>query len=111
MRKFDAPFDALQSRLWYVVFAKNRQNRVAVSKLWDVRDKRNREILAVLGGFLSAVLLGVWAVFVYFFPPKNDGGASKVEASCGSVAALGTFVGSSITTGGVSSTANCPPNR
>jgi len=86
---------------------------VAMSKLWDIRDKRNRETLGWLGGGLAIVIAGLWAAFVYFFPPKNDGGggASKVEASCGSVAAQGTFIGSSITTGGASSTANCPPKR
>ena len=84
-----------------------------MSKLLDIRDKRNRETLEWLGGGLAIVIAGLWAAFVYFFPPKNDGGggASKVEASCGSVAAQGTFIGSSITTGGASSTANCPPKR
>jgi hypothetical protein len=71
-------------------------------KLWDVRDKRNREILGWIGGGLVVVIAGLWAVFVYVFPPKSDNGgeAGKVEASCGSVAAKGTFTGSSITTGG-----------
>ena len=83
-----------------------------MSKLWDIRDKRNRETLGWLGGGLAVVIAGLWAAFVYFLPPKNeDGAASKVEASCGSVAAQGTFIGSSITTGGASSTANCPPKK
>ena len=86
-----------------------------MSKLWDVRDKRNREALGWLASGLALVIAGLWAAFVYFFPPKHDGdgggGASKVEASCGSVAAQGTFIGSSITTGGASSTANCPPKK
>ena len=80
-----------------------------MSKLWDIRDKRNREALGWLASGLAVVIAALWAAFVYFFPPKNDGGgAGKVEASCGSVAAQGTFIGSSITTGGASSTANCP---
>jgi hypothetical protein len=83
---------------------------VAMRKLWDIRDKHNRETLGWLGGGLVAVIAGLWAAFVYFFPPKNDG-ASKVEASCGSAAAQGTFIGSSITTGGASSTANCPTKK
>lgn len=66
----------------------------------------------VIAAIIALALIG-GAAFVYFFPPKNDGGggASKVEASCGSVAAQGTFIGSSITTGGASSTANCPPKK
>ena len=83
-----------------------------MSKLWDIRDKHNRENLGWLGGGLVVVIAGLWAAFVYFFPPKNERrGPSKVEASCGSVAAQGTFIGSSITTGGASSTANCPPKK
>ena len=93
--------------------ADHLETEVAMSKLWDIRDKRNRETLGWLGGGLAVVIAGLWAAFVYFFPSKNDGGggASKVEASCGSVAAQGTFIGSSITTGGASSTANCPPKK
>ncbi len=84
-----------------------------MSKLWDIRDKRNRETLGWLGGGLAVVFAALWAAFVYFFPPTTDGGggASKVEASCGSVAAQGSFFGSSISTGGASSTANCPPKK
>jgi hypothetical protein len=84
-----------------------------MSKLWDIRDKRNRETLGWLGGGLAVLIAGLWAAFVHFFPLTNDGGSgtSKVEATCGSVAAQGTFIGSSITTGGASSTANCPPKK
>ena len=88
------------------------ETEVAMSRLWDIRDRRNRETLGWLGGGLAIVIAGLWAAVVHFFPPnKDDGGGSiNVEANCGSVAAQGTFIGSSITTGGASSTANCPPN-
>jgi hypothetical protein len=73
---------------------------------------KNQKTLSWIGGGLVAVIAGLWAVFVYVFPPKDDhgGGSIKVEASCGGAAVQGTMIGSSITTGGASSTANCPPN-
>jgi hypothetical protein len=82
-----------------------------MSKLWDIHDRRNREILGWLGGGLAVLIAGLWAAYVHFFPPKNDsgGGPVNVEARCGSVAAQGTFIGSSITAGGASSVAKCAP--
>jgi hypothetical protein len=83
-----------------------------MTTLWAiVRKKSNREIISWLSGGAVIVVAGLWAAFVYFFPPKKDngGGSIKVEANCGSAAAQGTFIGSSITTGGASSTADCPP--
>lgn len=75
-----------------------------------LRNKGNRAFLGWIGSGAVVVITGLWAAFVYFFPPKKDdgGGAIKVEASCGSAAAQGTFIGSSITVGGASST-DCPP--
>jgi len=72
---------------------------------------KNQKTLSWLGGGLVVVIAGVWAAFVYFVPAKDDhgGGSNKVEASCGSAAVQGTMIGSSITTGGASSAANCPP--
>jgi len=80
-----------------------------MSKLLDIRNKRSREILGWLGGGLAFVIAGLWVAFVYFFP-KNDGHGG-VEASCGSAAQQGTMVGSTITVGGASSSANCLPKK
>jgi hypothetical protein len=76
-----------------------------------LRDEGNRALLGWIGGGLAAVAAGLWAVYIYFFPPQigDGGGAIKVEANCGSAAAQGTFLGSSITVGGESSKADCPP--
>ena len=67
---------------------------------------------------LRLITIAVWSVaivgiaaWVYTSQSHASVQASKVEASCGSVAAQGTFIGSSITTGGASSTANCPPKK
>jgi hypothetical protein len=72
---------------------------------------KNQKTLSWIGGGLVVVIAGLWAAFVYLVPPKDehDGGSIKVEASCGSAAVQGTMVGSSIRTGGASSTTNCPP--
>jgi hypothetical protein len=72
---------------------------------------KNQKTLSWIGGGLVVVIAGLWAVFVYVFPPKDDhgGGSNNVEASCGSAAVQGTMIGSSVTVGGASSTANCPP--
>jgi hypothetical protein len=83
-----------------------------MGSLWSfLSAPKNRKTLSWLGGGIVAVIAGLWAAFVYFFPPESgDGDVSiKVEASCGGAAVQGTMIGSSITTGGASSAANCPP--
>jgi hypothetical protein len=81
-----------------------------MSKWWDIRDADNRAMLGWVGSGLAVVIASLWGAFIYFNQSKSgDGGSNKVEASCGSAAVQGTMVGSSITTGGASSTANCPP--
>jgi hypothetical protein len=84
---------------------------VAMSGWWDIRDPDNRAMLGWVGTALATVVAALWGAFIYFNQSKSgDGGGSiKVEASCGSGAVQGTIIGSSITTGGASSTANCPP--
>jgi hypothetical protein len=76
-----------------------------------LRDESNRALLGWIGSGLVVLIAGLWAGFVYLYPPKKDdgSGAIKVEANCGSAAAQGTFIGSSINVGGATSTANCPP--
>jgi TIR domain len=72
--------------------------RDAVSPPWVfLRQKKNREVLAWIGGGLVVVAAGLWAIFVYVFPPKKDG--SDVQANCGGVAVGGNVSGSTITAG------------
>jgi len=73
-----------------------------------LRDEGNRALLGLIGGGVAAVAAGLWAVYVHFFP-GDGGGAIKVEANCGSAAAQGTLIGSSIAVGGASSKTDCPP--
>jgi hypothetical protein len=82
----------------------------AMSKWWDIRNPDNRAMLGWVGSGLAVVIASLWGAYIYFNQSKSgDGGGSiKVEASCGSAAAQGTMIGSSITTGGGGSTANCP---
>jgi hypothetical protein len=83
-----------------------------MGKLWAfLRKKTNREIIAWLGGGVVVVIAALWTAFVYLFPPKREDGSGsiKVEANCGSAAVHGNLVGSSITIGGNSSKADCPP--
>jgi hypothetical protein len=81
-----------------------------MSTWWDIRDPDNRAMLSWLGAGVVVVVGALWVAFLHFDSSKSgDGGSIKVEASCGSTAVQGTMIGSSITTSGASSTANCPP--
>ena len=82
-----------------------------MSRWWDIRDPDNRAMLGWLGAGVAAVIGALWVAFLHFDSSKSDdsAGSIKVEASCGSAAVQGTIIGSSITTGGASSTPNCPP--
>ena len=84
-----------------------------MNDLWGfIRQKENRELLGWLGGGAVAVIAGLWAAFVYFFPPRhadNKPSSDAVSADCGSVANTGSLFGSRISTGGAGSTTNCPP--
>src|SRR5215831_13957950 len=58
-----------------------------------LRDKRNQQVLGWLGGGLVVVATGLWAAFVYFFPPgRSTEGTSpeptppSVQANCGGIA-------------------------
>ena len=37
-----------------------------------LRDKRNQQVLGWLGGGLVVSATGLWAAFVYFFPPGKS---------------------------------------
>jgi hypothetical protein len=57
-----------------------------MSSLWSFLAKpKNQKTLSLLGGGAVVVIAGLWAAFVYFFPPKTDGEGSgpqvKIETS------------------------------
>jgi len=74
-----------------------------MSSLWEfVRQKRNREVLGWLGGGLVVAATGLWAVFVYLFPPQKPSeprSSSNVQADRGGVAVGGSLFGGTITGG------------
>jgi hypothetical protein len=72
-----------------------------MSGIWSfLGSKKNRDILAWLGGGLVAVIVGLWTAYVYFHPPKVDGGEGKgaVTASHGGVSVGGNVTNSTIRT-------------
>jgi hypothetical protein len=84
---------------------------VAMSRWWDIRDPDHRAMLGWLGAGVAAVIGALWAAFLHFDSSKSGdiAGSINVEASCGGAAIQGTVIGSSITTSGATSAANCPP--
>jgi hypothetical protein len=71
--------------------------------------KKNREILAWIGGGLAAIIAGVWTGFVYFSDtPKAGASTPAVQASCGGVASGGGMFGNTITT---SNTGSCSEQK
>jgi hypothetical protein len=85
--------------------------------LWGfLRDKGNQQVLAWLGGGLVVVATGLWAVFVYLFPPGKSleakspepGAPSSIQANCGGIAIGRDVIGSTITAG-TTTNSDCPP--
>jgi TIR domain len=84
--------------------------------LWGfLRNKRNRQVLGWLGGGLVVVATGLWAAFVYFFPPVKSPEAKSseptppsVQANCGGIA-IGRDVTGSTITAGTTTSSDCPP--
>src|SRR5262249_41253819 len=76
--------------------------------LWVfLRDKSNQQVLGWLGGGLIVVATGLWAAFVYCFPPGKSPEAkspeptpASVQAERGGIAIGGNVTGATITTGG-----------
>src|SRR5262249_60609202 len=81
-----------------------------------LRDKRNQQVLGWLGGGLVAALTGLWAAFVYLFPPplkssvptSSEPTAPSVQANCGGIA-IGRDVTGSTITAGRASNSQCGP--
>jgi hypothetical protein len=65
-----------------------------------IRDKTNREIISWLAGGAVVIITGLWAAFVYIFPPKHEEGErSGAEANCGGIAIGGNVTSATITAG------------
>jgi TIR domain len=73
--------------------------------LWGfLRDKRNQQVLGCLGGGLVILATGLWAAFVYFFPPVKEAKSpeatpASVQANCGGIAIGRDVTGSTIAAG------------
>jgi TIR domain len=86
--------------------------------LWGfLRDKSNQQVLGWLGGGLVVVATGLWAAFVYLFPPGKSLEAKSpeptppsVQANCGGIAIGGGVTGSTITAG-TTTNSDCPPKQ
>jgi hypothetical protein len=75
--------------------------------LWVfLRNKRNQQVLAWLGGGLVIAATGLWAAFVYFVPPRNP--TPSVQANCGGIA-IGRDVTGSTITAGTTTNSDCAP--
>jgi hypothetical protein len=88
-----------------------------MNSFWQfLREKRNRQVLGWLGGGLVVAATGLWAAFVYFFPPlkspdtKSPGSVpASVQADRGGIAIGGNVTGTTITTGGTTSSSDSKP--
>jgi hypothetical protein len=82
--------------------------------LWGfLRDKGNQQVLGWLGGGLVVLATGLWAAFVYFFPPVKEAKSpevtpASVQANCGGIA-IGRDVSGSTITAGTTTNSDCPP--
>jgi hypothetical protein len=77
--------------------------------LWGfLRDKPNQQVLSWLGGGLVVAATGLWVAFVYLFPPGKSPEAKSrepvsVQSGPGGIAVGGNVTGSTVTTGGTTS--------
>jgi len=108
-----APFERAGARLvterdTITHFAAIIHMRLAVmNSFWRfLRDRRNQQVLRWLGGGLVVAATGLWAAFVYFFPPPKspETKASQpvpvdVQADCSGIAIGGNVTGATIRTG------------
>ena len=76
-----------------------------MNAMWRfLRGKRNQQVLGWHGGGLVVAATGLWAAFVYFFPPGKSPEATSqeptppsVQANCGGIAVGHDVTGSTIT--------------
>jgi hypothetical protein len=87
-----------------------------MNALWRfLRDKRNQQVLGWLGGGLVVAATGLWAAYVYFFPPGKSPESTSLEptppsvqANCGGIAIGRDVTGSTITAGSTTNS-DCAP--
>jgi hypothetical protein len=67
-----------------------------------------RHVLTWIGGGVLIVAAGLWAAFVYLFPPHKpqEAQSTNVQASCGGIAIGGNVTGATIT-GGATNSSDC----
>jgi hypothetical protein len=82
-----------------------------------LRNKRNQQVLEWLGGGLVVAATGLWAAFIYFFPPLQSPEAKSptptppsVKADCGGIA-IGRDVTGSTITAGTTTNSDCARNQ
>ena len=80
-----------------------------MNAMWRfLRGKRNQQVLGWHGGGLVVAATGLWAAFVYFFPPVKSPTPPSVQANCGGIA-IGRDVTGSTITAGTTTYSDCPP--
>ena len=87
-----------------------------MNAMWRfLRGKRNQQVLGWHGGGLVVAATGLWAAFVYFFPPGKSPEATSqeptppsVQANCGGIAVGHDVTGSTITAGTMTNS-DCAP--
>jgi hypothetical protein len=81
-----------------------------MGSLWSFLAKsKNQKTLSWLGGGAVIVIAGLWAAFVYFFPPKTDGEGPRPQVKIDASVKAGDCA---IANGGTASgnTVNCGPS-
>jgi hypothetical protein len=72
-----------------------------MGELWSfIGQKKNREILAWIGGGVTMIIAGLWTVVVYYSTPyKTTASKPAVEATDNSIAAGRDAIGNTIKRG------------
>jgi hypothetical protein len=108
---------ASRDRPFFGILGFYYRGTTVMNSFWRfLRDKRNQQVLGWLGGGLVAALTGLWAAFVYFFPPpvkssvttSSEPTAPSVQANCGGIAIGRDVTGSTITAGSATNS-DCAP--
>lgn len=86
-----------------------------MSKIFTwLRDEKNSAALKMIGGAAFAVIAGLWAAYVHFFPaPQTNSGkeAGRIASDCGSVAVGGNVSGATIVAGNSGDCAKAPAHQ